>query len=239
MCSVDALAEVPSGPGNAARIAAAIAQRTTANGGVVGASSTPTRAALDRATDLLSSLASASPKYVLLATDGAANCASVADPAADDTPGTLAAITRAVSAGFPVFVVGVATAGVMANGVDVSAVLDQMAIAGGFPRAGSPRYYPVASADELASAFRTVVSSSSTCTFQIGPAPSNDGTISVDSIGVLADGVYVPRDTTHANGWDYTDATHNAIAIYGAVCDAIRANKVDRISIAFRCSGIG
>jgi hypothetical protein len=37
-------------------------------------------------------------------------------------------------------------------------------------------------------------------------------------ISVKADGVALPRDQTHADGWDYTDATMTVIRVFGSAC---------------------
>ncbi len=74
-----------------------------------------------------------------------------------------------------------------------------------------------------------------TCTFQIGPNPSTDGTTSLDKIDVLGDGNAISRDPSHTNGYDYTDATMQSIQVYGALCDQIMSGTIKDVTVAFRC----
>jgi hypothetical protein len=111
-----------------------------------------------------------------------------------------------------------------------------LASAGGYPRAGTPSYYPVASTDELVTTLRSLVNIARTCRFTLGTPPP-DG--SLDGIDVLGDGTTIPRDTNHANGWDYTDATHASIDLHGAACTAVSSGTVQRVSVVFRCSPAG
>src|SRR6185503_16876036 len=117
------------------------------------------------------------------------------------------AVANALTAGYRTFVVGIATAGTTTGGVDADMTLSMMANAGGLPRAGTPTYYPVTTTAELAAAIRMLVSQANNCTFQVGPAPTTDGTTKLGFINVYGDGIEIKRDTTHQNGYDYTDAT--------------------------------
>ena len=233
-CSVGNAAAVQVGPNNAAAIATALASRTSANGGLANGGNTPTRTAENAAITYLQTLTSMSPKFILLATDGLPNCVpGQSDTAVDDAAGTVQAVEYARSAGYPTFVIGVGIGNAAAD-----ATLDQMATAGGYPRAGSPAYYPVAGTAELESTLTTLVSVASSCTFALPTAPTSDGTTTRGLIGVRVDGVGSPRDPTHANGWDYTDASMNAIQIYGSVCDAITAGQAHTVSIYFYCLAV-
>jgi len=58
------------------------------------------------------------------------------------------------------------------------------------------------------------------CRYQIPPPPCDY--VSASNIGVRVNGIEIPRDTTHTNGWDYTDATFTTVDIYGAACDSLR-----------------
>jgi hypothetical protein len=70
------------------------------------------------------------------------------------------------------------------------------------------------------------------CRYQI-PVPSCD---SLDSahIGVKVDGVEIPRDPNHTNGWDYTDSTFTAVDIYGATCDGLTNGALTIVKIVYR-----
>jgi hypothetical protein len=58
---------------------------------------------------------------------------------------------------------------------------------------------------------------------------------SANFIDVFGDGVKIPPDPTHANGWDYTDASHTAIEVYGPTCDAITSGTIKNVTVTFRC----
>jgi hypothetical protein len=52
-------------------------------------------------------------------------------------------------------------------------------------------------------------------------------------IGVAVNGSGIPRDTSHVNGWDYTDATFTQIDIYGPTCDALTSGAAATVNIVF------
>jgi hypothetical protein len=228
-CGVGNGVAVTVGAANAAAVAAAITGRTSANGGVANGSRTPTRLAENAATAYLLGLPDMSPKYVLLVTDGLPNCIpGGADPAADDSAGAVAAVTAAQTAGIPTMVVGVAT-----SGLPVEDTLNAMAAAGGYPRAGSPSYYPADSSAELASALRAIVGGIPSCIFSV-PPPPNSNTFT-GGFDVFVGGMAIPRDVSHTSGWDIVNPNGTAIQLYGAVCDDIESGKVTTVSVIFRC----
>ena len=108
--------------------------------------------------------------------------------------------------------------------------LSRAAVAGGHPRPSMPSYYSVSNTGDLVAALGDIVA---TCTFQVGPA-ANDST-SVEHIDVFGDGTKIDRDPTRANGWDYTDASHQAIEVFGATCDAIKQATIMNVTVTFRC----
>lgn len=149
---------------------------------------------------------------------------------ADDSAGAPPAVAAAKAAGFPTFVVGIATGGGSAD-----ATLSNMANAGGLARQGTPSYYPVSNAADLSSAIRTLIGVAATCTFQIGPNPTDDGTTSLDKIDVIGDGQPIERDMSHTDGYDYIDDTHQSIQVYGPRCDKIMSGEIHEVSVTFRC----
>ena len=136
-----------------------------------------------------------------------------ADPAADDSAGTIQAVEDARQLGIPTMVIGIATAGQPAD-----PVLRAMAVAGGYATANSPpAYYPVASAGALHGALHTLAGTDPDCVFSI-PPPPNDITNS-RNIGVSMDGKDIPYDVSHANGWDFTNGSATSLRVYGPACD--------------------
>jgi hypothetical protein len=231
-CTIGNTATVPIGPGRAAEIQAAIMASTGPSGGVMGGSGTPTRSAAMGATAYMQTLTDPNPKFILLATDGAPTCPAsggMMATGADDSAAAIDAVAATKAAGFPTFVVGIATTGT------TDTTLSSMAVAGGLPRAGTPSYYQVSSTADLAAAIRTLIGVAGTCTFQIGPPPTDDGTTSLDKIDVTGDGKPIPHDPTKTNGYDYTDATKNQIQIYGPLCDQIMKAEITDVTVSFIC----
>jgi hypothetical protein len=220
-CTVSAGVEVPVGPSNAAVITSVIASAQ------VG-SRTPTRLAEAAGAAYLATLTDQRPKYLLLATDGLPNC----DPAnssttVDDSAGAEQAVATALAAGFPTFVIGI-------GNTMAETTLNQLAIKGGVPQASAATsFYQVGDTAGLVAALGKILGSVS-CVFNL-PAPANS-LESTEDIAVLADGVVLPRDTSHANGWDYDNGT-TQIQIFGPTCDGIMAAKVGTVGVQFICPG--
>ena len=130
-CNVSTTAAVDVGAQNAAAIGTAIMGATSTNGGVMGYNGTPTRSAETGATTYLQTLTDASPKIILLATDGLPTCAGN-NVSADDSAGAPPAVAAALAAGIKTFVVGISTGGT------ADATLSKMAEEGVW-RARGPR----------------------------------------------------------------------------------------------------
>jgi hypothetical protein len=222
-CTVNATPEVPIGPGNGAAIMMAIGRTTTG-------SATPTRAGMKAAAAYMATLTDANPKYLLLATDGEPTCnpdlpASMMN--SSDAMGAQQAVSDALTMGFKTFVVGIGdTMG--------AATLDQMAINGGMPQMGAATsFYQVTDTASLVAALQTILGKVGSCQFNIGTAPNP--MTSVDFIDVFGDGTMIPRDTTHTDGWDYTNDAHTAIQVYGPRCDMVTAGTIMNVTVTFRC----
>ena len=231
-CNVNNNANVPVASLNGDEITTAINGQTNAEGGISNGSRTPTRLAVNGARSYLGGVNDDNPKYILLATDGLPNCMNGnSDTSADDSAGAIAAVKAAYGAGIPTFVVGIATTGMGS----ADATLSSMATAGGYPRAGSPAYYSVSNASEFVTVLQNLVTIAATCTFAIGNPPTNDGSTSRAFIDVFGDSGLITKDTTHTNGWDYTDASMTSIVVYGPTCDKIKAGTIKSVSIKFQC----
>jgi len=228
-CGVSAGVPVPIGPGNAAAIQSAIALRTDTMGGLIGNGNTPTRAAEAAAAAYLSTITDPNPKFILLATDGLPTCPVTGNINTDDSIPAIGAVGDAYNAGIATFVLGI---GALPT---ADATLSSLANAGGRPRAGYPTYYPVGSTAELVTALNQIVSTARVCRFLLTPPSGRSN----DAIDVLTDGTLVPRDTSHGNGWDYTDGTHASIDLFGAPCDRIANGSTLRVSVTFRCPPAG
>jgi von Willebrand factor type A domain-containing protein len=223
-CTVGNGAEVKPATNNAVAIMTAI-------GATSAGSSTPTTAAVNGAAAYLTALDDGFPKFILLATDGIPTCGTSqcapgvntgGSPTACDDANAIAAV-KAVhdTMGIPTFVVGIGTS---TGGGD--ATLTSMAQAGGYPRAGSPSYYPVGSATELTQAFETITGMVQSCTFTIDP-PIDPKLQTIS--GVNADGV--PLDKT-----DFTVIGTTGVQLVGKACTDLTAGTLKNIEVQVMCS---
>jgi hypothetical protein len=187
-----------------------------------GASGTPTGAAIQAGNRYLGTLRSLNPKYLVVATDGLPTCPQTDFVVAEQD--TLAAIAAARAAGFPTFVIGIATAGTEAD-----RVLGLMAMAGGQPRATTPAYYPVDDRQSLVNALGQIARVVETCTF-----PLDRDAPSPDDVAVNVDGLRIMRDPTRSNGWDYGPG-NRVINLYGRACEIVKSGGVLNLEIIFGC----
>jgi len=226
-CGVTNGADVAIAANNSGAINNLIGRTTPGN-------STPTRMAVGAGSAYMSTVNDANPKFLLLATDGLPNCIPTTGGGTctnncqtSDMAGAVQAVTDALSAGFPTFVVGIATS----SDPTSDQTLNAMAMAGGKPQAsGPPYYYPVASQQQLVDALNAIVVIAGTCVFTIPPPPNSD--TDQMHIGVQVNGTEISHDTGHSNGWDYTGT--NQVTVYGSSCDAIMAGTAT-VQIVFKC----
>ncbi|MBI2394734.1 MAG: VWA domain-containing protein [Deltaproteobacteria bacterium] len=144
-----------------------------------------------------------------------------------DLESTRAAAAALAAAGAKVFVLGVPGA-VSQYG----AVLDEIAIAGGAPREGEPKYY--AAAEPTQEALAATLSSIAakvidTCDVRLD-APVEEPGIT----NVLLDGEAIPEDD--GDGWRWTSPS--TIALVGSACARIHAGTVTRIQVAVGCKTV-
>ena len=234
-CNVNNTAAIGITEMNATAVNNSITMQTNAAGGISNGSRTPTRAGITGAVTYLNSLGTTrqNPKFILLATDGLPNCpAQGGDTAADDSTAAIAAVATAFNNGIPTFVVGIATGG-WGPRTQPSVRWQRR---GATRTSGSPAYYSVASQQALTDALTAIVGKvGGECRFGLGALPSDDGRTSYDAITIFADGAAQNRDTTHANGWDYADASHGSIQLSGQLCQDVMNGVVMNITVAYTC----
>ncbi|MBC8133471.1 MAG: VWA domain-containing protein [Deltaproteobacteria bacterium] len=216
-CGVNDMAEVPVGPMNAAAIAAAIA---TGDPG----SNTPTRAAVTQAAAYLRTVTDLNPKFILLATDGQPNCRTGGGGggSATDDAAAIAAVATVAAMGFPTFVIGIATTGTAGHDT-----LSMMAVNGGYPRTGDPRYYPVTTSADLATALGIIQGMIALpCQFQLGGVPQD-----LNAVTVTVGGQPVVRP-------DWMYAPGNRAIIFpeaGATCMGLKSGALKDVIIKLPC----
>jgi hypothetical protein len=187
---------------------------------------TPTQAAIRKATAVLQADTSMNQKYLVLATDGLPNCSNGASgsDAANDRVGSTMAIAEALTAGFPTFVIGIAT------GTDAEDTLNDMATAGGRPRMDMSRYYPVASKDQLVAALAAITGQIAACNFPLDPPPPVP-----DNVAVEVDGARLAKDPT--DGWAYTP-DGKAVVLNGPSCQHLMDGTARNVAILYGCPDV-
>jgi hypothetical protein len=239
-----------SRPAIAARLAATI----PAGGTPTAASMAVARNAVQAA---LQGAGAARPLAVVLATDGAPNCACPGGECQWETDNSQLQTCRCTSgvAGGAVTTdcnrvncindtatyaeltavsgLGVDTYVIGTGVANYADVMNTMATAGGTARAGAVQYYPVEQATELNQALAEITSRILSCSLLVpGDGVLNGGDVVVT---VSIDGVEIPRDTTRGNGWDFLPGAERNIELYGAACD--RVNGSNSNVIVERCEG--
>jgi hypothetical protein len=160
------------------------------------------------------------PSYMMLITDGMqAGCS-----AGGGNAGTIKTLTDLAAKGVKTFVVG------FGGAVSVTD-LDSFATAGGEPAsATSPKFYNATDAASLDAALAAIGGKSLSCVFSLSKTPPDPSKIYA-FFDKMTD---VPRDPTHADGWDYDPKT-NTVTFYGADCTAIESGTVKQVDVVFGC----
>ena len=184
-------------------------------------------------------------EVMVLATDGGPDCnetldpmtclcvdrsvpACVADQCLDDGR-TATTIASYAARGVPTYVIGLDSATLP----DERTALAEMARAGGRPNTatGQPAYYSAQHADEVNAAFASITRSIAQCALATPSRPSDPGAIEVQ-----IDGVTVPMDPTHTNGWDWSDPSFGQIALFGPTCDRLADPMASPVAIVHTCT---
>ncbi|RYE94051.1 MAG: VWA domain-containing protein [Myxococcales bacterium] len=191
--------------------------------------------------------------FVILATDGGPNCnlgqscgadrcmlnieqsplcqdPNCCDPQVDpnyspvnclDADNTVAAVEQLAGAGVKTIVVGI-------PGSDVyGSLLDLMAVAGGAPRPGSPRYYRVENLADLESLLLQIGDQVTvSCDVTLSAPPEHR-----DLVNVFLDKSLVPSDPD--NGWTWTG--DDRLTLHGKPCDDLLAGAYEAVRVIVGC----
>jgi hypothetical protein len=233
-CAVPASPHVMLGPLRAAEIASVLT-------GISLCGSTPTSQTLVNAHSYLSSTSTGHNRYVLLATDGVPNCNPALDPTDPsececpdsdgctsgeqclDDDAAYAALDALREDGIPTYVLGMGAW----LGADRD-IMNAMAEHG-----GTGSFYPAETPAGILSAFEAIMGTVVvSCRFDLHPGDDVDPT----KVNFYIDGDLVPRDTGHANGWDYVD--EDTIEFYGTWCDRIMSGSIDGVTATYGCPTI-
>jgi hypothetical protein len=138
-----------------------------------------------------------------------------------DASGSRAAVEALALAGIRTFVIGIPGSEVFGD------VLDQLALAGGVARAGTPSYYRISDADELietVSALGRQVALS--CTIELAEVPPDP-----NLVNLFFDGELIAADPV--DGWTFTD--ERTVHVVGAACELMQTGQVLQADIIAGC----
>ena len=244
-CATDPGVGIPPARGNAERILASFRTPDPVGG-------TPTSEALRLAAQFLAQSRSVA-RTIVLATDGAPNCNAGLDARSctctsfnrvtgaptcqndldfgrysclDD--GRTVSVVREIAQTrrIPVYVIGIGST----ESPEFLRVLDEMAVAGGRPRATAPFHYSAQSAEALTDALGTIRDAVARCTYLTPSSP-----IDPDAIAVEINGQAIRRDRTKSNGWDWVDQTFGELAFFGEACFAAQAAQASVVTGVVSC----
>jgi hypothetical protein len=242
MCGVNSTPVVPIGAMSGQRIQTAFAANQPS-------SETPTAAAINAAVMYMKTLTDPNPKFLLLATDGLPNCGATTGGTGaggrgmfgggpfgggtpDDSPNAEAAVTAAKAAGFPTFVVGIATA----SNAMATNTLNSMAVNGGYPQTGAPtQYYSITDTASLQTALNKILGMTLACTIPLTDKPDNLTNVAVSAQDANGRRIEIPRDA--ANGWSF-DATMSNIILNGSSCSQLQSVTLTAYQFIFACADV-
>ena len=227
-CGVSASPAVVIEPSGSNDISGAFAVNT-----FTGMPGTPTAAVMKNAVAYLKTLTDPNPKYLLLATDGEPNCPNgAATLNTNDDTGAEMAVASALSAGFPTFVVGIATT----SDSGATTALNAMAVAGGEPQAnGATQYYAVTDSASLVTALDSILGIVASCKVSLAGAPSNLDNVAVSAQDPTGARVEITQDPS--NGWSF-DATKANIVLNGTACDELQNGSYTSFQFIYACAGV-
>jgi von Willebrand factor type A domain-containing protein len=193
---------------------------------------TPTGESIAQAALALSSVTSASPRYILLATDGEPDTCAQPKPS-EGLPQALEAASAAFAQGIRVFVLGVS------DGLDAWRV-QQLANAGagkdpnlayGVDADAEQPFSASTDPRELAGQLRGIIGDVRSCTIELG---ARVGTERAFEGRLVLDGRPLAND--RLDGWTFVD--DHTLRLHGAACDEVLADG-QRLEVRFPCEDPG
>jgi hypothetical protein len=248
-CPVNSTVEVPVAPMNASNILAAMPSADVGDKppGEFIAGGTPATKGVEAALAELMSIDTTQPKFMLLITDGAANCPAGAEDQAlfevyDD--GLPAVVSEANSLGIPTYVIGIGiknvTSGTTPDGNPDSTntfdKLNELANMGGVPQAGDVAFYDTQNQLQLQAALESISMQILSCTIALDPVP-----VYPDYVEVTVNGMEYGKDQVAdcaaEDGWQFTNAEKTEIELCGAACESFQMTGA--LDAQYRCPNSG
>ncbi|MEZ4381033.1 MAG: VWA domain-containing protein [Nannocystaceae bacterium] len=245
-CLVEATPEVGVAAQNGGAILATMPPANATDAQISGG--TPARAGVISAYTHLLGIADGMPKFVVLVTDGAANCSL---EAADETQrfeiydeALLTEVAEAKAQGIMTFVVGIDIADVESevkndgnpDGTNAFQKLNELALAGGVPKDGDTAFYNSLNQIELAEALTSISEEVLPCLIPLEPVPQypNEVQVSVGGVDYLDTKV---TDCETEDGWMFADEKMDAILLCGAACSDFQ--MTGELDAQYKCPEVG
>lgn len=234
-CVVEPTPEIAVGPNNGLAILAGIPDALDID--IQGA--TPATAGIQTALDHLDTLDPTVPQFLILVTDGAANCSADHPSPPDlieiyDENLPILVGSAFTDRDVATFVVGIdivdEEVGAGNDGIpqaNTFVELNTVAVAGGRPKAGSEKFFNTVNEIELMDALGQIAGQVVSCVIPLDPAPENPDFVEVEIAGNKLDRV---DDCATEDGWVYVnpDGPYDALELCGSACDAyVDAGLVD------------
>jgi hypothetical protein len=235
-CVVNADPEVPVAASNADGVLGGI-PGAGATGTINGA--TPATAGIQTALTHLKSLDENIDRFMILITDGAANCGADADTSAcpglgcglmEDYDANLSTVVGDAFSvdGVPTFVIGIDILDQLVGGepddgqvaANTFTELNTVAEAGGRAREGDEKFFNATNEIELQDALSEIAGQVVSCTIPLSQEPTDPDFVEIEIGGMSFEQI---EDCATDDGWTYVnpEGPFDAIQLCGAACDAL------------------
>jgi hypothetical protein len=240
-CPVRNNVEVPVEPMNAANILAGIPGPNSDGADIQGA--TPATEGVSVALAHLKTLDPSVDRFMILITDGAANCGADADTSQCPPGGVMEGcglmeeydenLDDVVAAAFtddevPTYVIGIDIVDALQGdgpydgqpSANTFVRLNEVAEAGGRPRMGNEKFYNTQNEIELMDALEDIAGQVVSCTVPLGEEPDHPNFLDIEIGGMTFERV---DDCATEDGWVYVmpDGPYDTIELCGAACEAL------------------
>ncbi len=237
-CVVEPVPEAQPAPGNTATILATL---PLADAIVKGGS--PTAKAVQAALTQVLKAPADVPRAIVLAVDGPANCKANA-PNNSDLFETYDETLHTVVSGawnsnqIPTYVIGLDIQNVTSptvkdgtpDNTNPYTRLNELAVQGGRPRVGEPKFYQTTDEAELTAAYTTIFNDLQSCVLTLDDVPV-DKTNTMVIVGGKSYAYNNALNCANASGWLYTDASNTKIQLCGTACTALKSQGFAEIKL--------
>ncbi|HFE44957.1 MAG TPA: VWA domain-containing protein [Nannocystis exedens] len=230
-CLVEPTPDVPVAPQNGANVLMSMPAADAINPTIAGG--TPARAGVIAAYEHLLGIDDDLPKYVILVTDGAANCSIEAEDETSRFEVYDAALTQTIAnaynEGITTFVVGIDIQDITSDSkpdgnpdaTNTFERLNELAIAGGMPQEGATAFYDSQNQIELQAALTAISEQVLSCDIVLDPVPDYPSYVEI-FVDEMSYGDEQISDCDKEDGWMYTDPEMTTIRLCGAACTAFQ-----------------